>query len=48
MELWKIYCEHVSSVNKGGGKNTRTRLDTLLLNKVIELLAKTTHSFYEK
>ena len=48
MELWKIHYEHISSVEKTSGKNTRTRFDPLLLNWAIALLAKTSHSIYEE
>lgn len=37
MELWKIHCEHISSVNKSDAKNNRTRHDhiTFKLGKSI-------------
>ena len=46
MELLKIHYEHTSSVKKTSEKNTRTIFDPLLLNWVIALLVKTSHSIY--
>ena len=46
MELWKVHYEHISSVKKNIWKKYRTRIDPLILNWAIALLAKTSHSIY--